>query len=193
MNALRLLMVFLSAPLAFVAHAQVSGNWGLPELMAELAKAPRTNARFTERKYMKALTAPLITSGTLTYEPPDRMVKRTLKPKPDALLVEKDSVTLDRAGRTRTLRMQEYPVMWAFLESIRSTLKGDLDTLQRFYEIKLTGTRRSWKLELEPHQPRMKQVIRWIEIEGSQGRIEAVEVQEASGDRTVMRIVEQAS
>lgn len=172
------------------AGAQSNESWGLEQLMAELGHVDRAEAQFIEHKYMKVLKTPLESSGTLTYEAPDRMIKRTLKPKPETMTVEAERLTLERQGRTRTLRLQDYPVLWAFIESIRSTLKGDLGALKRFYDVELKGDPQRWVLSMRPKEAKMIRVIDSIEIAGTQGRIKTVKVQEAQGDRSVMTIVE---
>jgi hypothetical protein len=118
------------------------------------------------------------------------MIKRTVKPKPETMTVEADRLTLERQGRTRTLKLQDYPVLWAFVESIRSTLKGDLSALQRFYDVELAGGPQRWTLVMQPKDAKMKRVISSIEIAGGEGKMRTVKVQEAQGDRSVMTIVE---
>lgn len=167
--------------------------WNLQQLMRDLAAVKRSQARFTERKYLKALSAPLELSGTLRYEAPGKLDKRTLKPKPEALIVDGDRLSIETAGKpARILRLQDYPVLWAFVESIRSTLNGDIAALERFYRVELEGSRARWQLYLVPNDPDMRAVISQIAIGGSRDRIERIEVQEARGDRTVTRIVEES-
>jgi len=170
--------------------AQGAEGWGLAQLMSELARAEKSQAQFTEKKYMKVLKTPLESSGTLSFEAPDRLIKRTLKPKPETMTVDADRLILERQGRTRTLRLQDYPVLWAFIESIRATLKGDLDTLTRFYNVGLTGMSQRWSLAMKPRDAKMSRVISSIEIDGGDGKVRTVKVQEAQGDRSVMTIVE---
>ncbi len=76
---------------------------------------------------------------------PGHLVKRTLTPKPETLTVEGDRLTIESAARKerRTLRLQDYPVLWAFVESIRSTLSGDIGALERFYRVELEGRPRA--------------------------------------------------
>src|SRR5690349_13636603 len=161
--------------------AQGTDTWGLEQLMSELARAEKSQAQFTEKKYMKVLKTPIESSGTLSFEAPDRMIKRTLKPKPETMTVDADRLTLERQGRTRTLRLQDYPVLWAFIESIRATLKGDLDTLTRFYNIELRGMPQRWSLAMKPRDAKMSRVISSIEIDGAEGKVKTVKVQEAQG------------
>jgi hypothetical protein len=190
MKQLTALLVFAALCWTTGARAQDGEAWGLRDLMSALAHVERTQARFVEQKYMKVLKTPLESSGTLIYEAPDRMIKRTLKPKAETMTVDAERLTLERQGRTRTLRLQDYPVLWAFIESIRSTLKGDLAALERFYAVELSGVRQRWSLSMKPKDAKMSRVISSVEIAGSEDRIKTVQVQEAQGDRSVMTIVE---
>ncbi|MEO8629377.1 MAG: LolA-related protein [Betaproteobacteria bacterium] len=185
-----LLSLLVSAFATTCADAQNADGWGLEQLMTQLGRVQRSNAHFVERKYMKVLKTPLELSGTLVYESPGRLVKRTLKPKPESMTVDQDVLTLERKGRERVLRLQDYPVLWAFVESIRSTLKGDLAQLQAFYTVALTGDAQRWQLSLTPKDPKMNALITAIQIGGGSGKVDTVEVREAKGDRSVMTIVE---
>ena len=101
--------------------------WGLDSLMRELASVQHSKARFVERKYLKMLDRPLELSGTLEYRAPDHLERRTLTPKPESFVVDGDRLRLENArGRKRTFALQDNPVLWAFVESIRASLKGDL-------------------------------------------------------------------
>jgi len=169
---------------------QSAQPWGVEQLMVELGQVQHSRARFVERKYLKLLKSPLELTGTLAYDAPNRVVKRTLEPKPETLTVEDDRLVIDSAtrGRSRALRLDQYPVLWAFVESFRSTLKGDLAALERFYRVTLEGDAKRWQLTLVPRDPGMSALIKSILIAGSHGRIGRIEVQEAQGDRSVMTV-----
>ena len=176
-------------PTAMAAEAE----WGVAQLMQDLGQVKRSQARFTERKYLKVLKQPLQSSGTLTYVAPDRLEKRTLKPKPEALIIDGKTLTVETAqGKRHMLKLQDYPVLWAFVESIRATLGGDVATLERFYKVELEGNPGRWQLFLAPRERSMSQVISQIRIGGAGARLELIEVQEAKGDRTVTKVIEEA-
>jgi len=73
--------------------------------MVELGRVQHSQARFVERKYLKVLKTPLELTGTLAYDAPNRLVKRTLEPKPETLTVEDDRLVIESParGRSRTL------------------------------------------------------------------------------------------
>jgi hypothetical protein len=109
-------------------------------------------------------------------------------------VLERDQLILESGEpkRRRTIRLEDYPVVGAFVESIRSTLAGDLDLLNRLYKIALEGDERKWRLVLKPADPKMQEVISEIRISGSRNRIGAIEFLEAGGDRSVMTITRDA-
>jgi hypothetical protein len=172
------------------AHAQTDAAWGPEQLMMQLGQLRHGKARFVERKYMKVLQSPLELTGTLTYEAPGRLVKQTLQPRPETMTIEGDRLTIERRGRERTLRLQDYPSLWAFVESVRSTLNGNLAGLQQFYDLRLEGDQEHWTLALTPKDPKMRALVDSIRIGGQGGHVDTVEVREAKGDRSVMTIVE---
>jgi hypothetical protein len=195
---IRALFLLLTISCA-LAHAEgepasATDAWGLPKLMQSLAQVQSSKARFQERKYMAVLIAPLDSSGTLTFQAPGHLEKHTLKPKPESLVLDQGVLTIDSKARNirRTLVLQEYPAVWAFVESIRSTLAGDLPTLQRFYKVKLKGDAAKWSMRLIPLEQKTLQVMSEIEISGRGAHVTDIETIESNGDRTTMSIIEEA-
>jgi hypothetical protein len=171
-----------------------AADWGVEQLMQALSEVKSSQARFVERKHLAILKAPLDQSGELRYVAPDRLEKHTRTPTRESLLLERDRLTIEspERGQRRTVSLQDYPVVWAFVEGIRSTLAGDLATLGRFYEVRLEGGERRWRLLLKPRDPLMEEVVREIRLGGSRNRIESVEIIETNGDRSVMTILRDA-
>jgi hypothetical protein len=190
-----LAVLVLAAAINLMLPAQAAdapAQWGIERLMQQLSEVQHSQAHFVEHKYLKVLKAPLVLSGTLTYTRPGRLEKRTLKPKPETLAVAGDTLTLEQPARKerRVLKLQDYPVLWGFVESIRATLGGDIGALQRFYRVDLEGGAAKWQLYLVPRDRKMNEIISLIRIGGSQVHVDTIEVQEANGDRSVMKIRE---
>ena len=122
-----------------VEQEQEAAPWTLAKLMHGLSKVKKSKATYVERKYLSILDIPLSSSGTLEYIAPDRLEKHTLRPKPEKLSLNQNKLVVQSgdAGESRTLTLQEFPSIWAFVESIRSTLAGDVETLNRFYNVSL--------------------------------------------------------
>lgn len=181
-----LLVIALNASPAWPATAE----WGVTDLMRSLQAIDSSKARFSERKELAILSEPLESSGTLVYRAPGRLEKHTLVPERESMVLDSGRLVLENADRgwRRTFSLREHPVIWAFVESIRSTLAGDLATLRRFYDVDLEGGEAGWRLKLEPREPGMKAVVDEIQISGSGAWISRVEILEAGGDRSVMTI-----
>lgn len=191
----RLVALLLAATgICSAAAAETAAAWGIEQLMQNLGQVKSARGKFVERKYLAMLNAPLDSSGTLVYTAPGRLEKYTLLPKPETLVLEQDKLVIEYKDRNqrRTLALQDYPVIWAFVESIRSTLAGDLQTLNRFYRVSLEGSEDKWRLSLKPAEPIMQTVVKEIHIGGRGNRVRTIEIIEAEGDRSVMTITEDA-
>lgn len=183
-------LLLVATGICSAAAAETAAPWGIEQLMQDLAQVKSARGRFVERKYLAILNAPLDSSGTLVYTAPARLEKITLLPKAESLVLDQDKLVIEYKDRNqrRTLALQEYPVIWAFVESIRSTLAGDLKTLHRFYLTSLEGSADKWRLSLIPADAKMHSVVKEINIGGSRNRVRAIEIIEAEGDRSVMTI-----
>lgn len=186
------LAVFILAAVAAPAGAQTQAGWGLPQLMATLARVKSASAQFTERKTLHVLDAPLVSSGTLLYVAPDQVEKITVLPERERIAISGDKLTIEggTSGRPRTLLLANAPEIAAFVESIRATLAGDLPALDRFYRVEVSGGPASWRLDLVPRAEKLTRLVRRIRISGSGEKITAVETDEADGDRSEMSVAE---
>jgi hypothetical protein len=167
----------------------------LTSLMHDLGQVKTARGRFVERKYLAILNTPLESSGTLVYTAPGRLEKHMLSPRRESLILEGDTLVIDNkeAGQRRSLLLQEHPAVWAFVESIRSTLAGDLQTLNRFYEVSVEGDASRWRLKLKPTEPTMREVASEIRISGSASWVDVIEILGADGDRSVMTVTRDAA
>jgi outer membrane lipoprotein-sorting protein len=166
------------------AHAA----WDMQQLMESLAQAQSGRATFVETKHIAMLDKPVESSGELVFVAPDRLEKRTLKPKPESLVVDGDELSIERGSRTYRLRLQSYPELAAFIDSIRGTLAGNRKTLERDFRLNLSGTASAWTLQLFPFDEKMKAVVRRIVIAGAQGQVNTIEIDQSDGDSSVMVI-----
>ncbi|MBA4108117.1 MAG: acyltransferase [Leptothrix sp. (in: Bacteria)] len=180
-----------TALLAFgmlLGGAAQAQDWGVDTLMQLLAQNRSSRATFVEQKYLSAVEAPLESSGELVYEAPDRLEKRTLKPSPESLVLDKDVLLLERKGRKRSIPLQSYPEVGAFVESIRATLAGDRKALDQNYQVALEGKRDRWHLLLRPLQAKAAAMVSQVKLSGERERVDTIEILQGNGDRSVMTI-----
>jgi hypothetical protein len=175
----------LLACLLLPAAAQA---YGVQELFQSLAGDKPRRASFQEKKSIALLDKPVESSGELVFTPPARLEKRTSKPRSESIVVEGDLATIERGGNKQTLRLSQYPGVAVLIDSIRSTLAGDLQALTKTYSAAVSGDAAKWRLTLRPMDLTLGAFVEHIEITGSQGQVRTVEIFQADGDRSVMTL-----
>ena len=174
--------------LALACCAAPAWAFDLPELMGLLARQKSGEARFTEQRFVRGLEGPLDASGTLSFQAPDRLTRRTLTPRPETMTVDGNTLTLSRGGRTRTLTLDSMPELMGMVEAMRSTLNGNAQTLQRYFRSTLTGTTDKWTLDLVPLDEKLAAQVRSLRLSGKAGEVLGIEMEFIGGDRSVMAI-----
>ena len=193
-TALILLVLILCLslePLSVVrseSEAPAPAAWDLPRLMALMADVTSTKETFTETKSLAILTDPLVLSGDLSYTRPDRIEKHVRAPYEEQVIVEGDTLTLVNKDGKKTIALHKYPMIRAFVESIRATLAGDAATLRRFYHLVLAGDRNQWILTLRPRDEQLAEHVRSIKLTGTDNRVTRVDIREQGGDSSAMTI-----
>lgn len=167
-----------------------AAGWGLDALLHGLAQTRAGHARFVEEKSIAMLDAPVVSSGELFYRAPDHLERRTLKPQPESMVVDGDTLVIERGDQAYHLQLHDYPELAAFIDSIRGTLAGDRARLERDYRLSLEGDAADWTLQLLPIDERMQAVVWRIRISGEQHQVQSIEITQADGDRSVMRVTQ---
>ncbi len=157
----------------------------LDALMTRLAQRKSGEAAFSEQRFVQGIDVPLIASGTLGFEAPDRFVRRTLQPRPETMAVDGNKVTLSRSGRSRSFSLDAAPEMLGLVEAVRATLTGNGATLRRIFKTELSGDAGRWRLALTPIES--GQVKRML-INGQGGEVQQIEMELLGGDRSLMTI-----
>lgn len=163
--------------------------WTLPQLMEALAAVTEVDATFFELKELAVLETPLESSGILRYRAPDDMEKEVLYPEPMRYTITRDQLVIEQPGGKReTIPLDRYPLLRVLSESMRATLAGDQQTLERLYRVSMSGDVGDWTLRLEPIDPDIARHVIAIVISGSSNQVLLVETLESRGDRSVMTI-----
>ena len=165
-----------------------AGQSDLDRLMGALAQRQHGHVTFTERNYLAVLERPLESSGELFYDAPDRLEKRTLKPRPESLVLDRGVLSAQRGRRKVVLELRDYPQVAPFIESIRATLAGDRAALERIFSVAFEGSFDHWSLTLVPSDPRLSAVVRQIRIDGAREVVQSIVTVAADGDRSVLTV-----
>jgi outer membrane lipoprotein-sorting protein len=180
--------VLILALAACAAAAQTTAPTAFDELLQLLAARHHGHVTFTEVQQLAMLDRPLESSGELWYEAPDRLEKRTLKPKAQTLILEHGVLTARRGHRTYVMALRDYPQVVPLVESIRATLAGDRAALERTFRVQFDGTLAHWTLRLVPVDATLAGAVKDIRIEGERDAVRTVEIRQSDGDRSLLSI-----
>jgi hypothetical protein len=180
-------LLLLSACLSGQARAEAAFS-DLNEVMSMLAARQHGRVEFVEQQFLAVLKAPIESSGELRYDAPDRLEKRTLKPRAETLLLAAGILTVERGHNKRTMDLHAYPQVLPFVESIRATLAGDRGSLERLFRVDFAGTVSRWTMTLVPIESKVKQSVSQVRIDGMRDQLIKVEIRQPDGDRSLMTL-----
>jgi hypothetical protein len=172
-----------STPLAAPA---VSSD--LDAVMSLLATRQHGRVEFIEQQFLNVLKRPIESSGELRYDAPDRLEKRTLKPRVETLVLSGGILTVERGRSRRVTDLHAYPQVLPFVESIRATLAGDRGALERVFQLDFAGSVERWSLILVPLDSKVKQFVAQVRIDGMRDQLQRVEIRQPDGDRSLMTL-----
>jgi outer membrane lipoprotein-sorting protein len=179
--------------LALLACLAATPLWAQPAfdlvaLMQGLARVKSGEATFTERRSSSMLDRPLELSGRLSFEAPDTFIRETLKPRQERMAVVGNQMTMSLGSRSRTVAVDSVPEASLIVEALRGTLTGNRESLEKHFSTTLTGTPQRWSLELVPREPRLREQISLLRIQGQHAVVREVSISMADGDKSVMTI-----
>lgn len=176
---LRILAALLALLIARPAFAAAT----LEETMRGLAARTERQATFSEEKAIPELSAPLPSTGTLTWRAPNLLEKHTTWPTEEILRIEGDRLLLSRPSQNirQELSLDQSPDIRPFVEAIRSTLAGDLSTLRQYYSVDFSPSGEGWHLRLTPLSMRIRAALQSIDIYGRDADVLNVETRGNDG------------
>ena len=182
------LMVFAALLFSTAPSPAQEGKFDLARLMQLLGQAPEAEVAYTEKKYSSLLTEPIVSSGTLAYRRPDTVEKNVTAPRNERLRISGNELVVVRNGAERRIALSSQPLLQAFAASLRGVLAGDAALLRSYYRLALEGEEAGWRLEMIPLDMEIGRFVERINVSGRAGKVEQIEVREASGDRSVLQV-----
>lgn len=160
----------------------------LDELLTSFRQRQHGHVTFTEIYSAAALDRPLEASGELFYDAPDRLEKRTLRPRPQRLVIDGDTLIIERKQKQYRAALADYPRVAPYIDSIRATLAGDRAELERVFQVKFSGSDEIWALLLVPLDAKTAADVATIRIQGTADVIRIVTMELTNGGRSVMTL-----
>jgi len=155
-----------------------------------LQATPRHDLRFTETRESQWLTAPLMSSGTMSASAAV-LEKRVEKPRRETWRILEDRMQWlePDTGATKDFLFKDVPAVAALADAMRHAMAGDLRSLDKDFRLSLGGDERVWTVQLTPRRPEVARYLKQLDLQGSRGRLQVIVVLESQGDRTTTRLL----
>ncbi len=152
------------------------------DLVHLLQKPQNTQGEFSQQRYLKALTKPIITSGKFILIKNKGLVWETEKPFTHQLKVTAKGISQwNGTAWENHSRLGQGEQIKLFL----GLLSGDIQALATQFDVVLSGDEKNWQLQLMPSSLLMKQIFNQIIIQGNVA-VQRIELHEKQGDRTLI-------
>jgi hypothetical protein len=181
-------LVWLCAATGLSMAASTTSSIDLDDVMHLLAQRQHGRVEFVEQQFLAVLKHPVESSGELRYDAPDRLEKRTLEPRAETLVLAGGVLTQERGEHRRVMDLRRYPQILPFVESIRATLAGDRNALERIFHVEFSGSVERWSLTLVPLDSQLTRIVKQVQIDGSRDQLLRVEIRQTDGDRSLMTL-----
>lgn len=170
-----------------------------------LARAKILRGKFTHKKYLSEIPAPLEAQGEFTFLRGGGLYWHTLKPFESVFILTPDAIVQkDEGGAAVKLDASQQPAVHAAASIFMALFSVDLKSLSTQFmlfgsncplDVKKGNTKSSkgqkdtWQLGLRPKDSAMSAVFKQAIVSGAV-RVREVELQDAHGDRTVIELLE---
>jgi len=161
----------------------------LDALLAGCAKMPGLLARFSEEKQIALLAVPLRAGGTLHFARGRGLVRHTIEPAKQSVLVTDKELVFWDGKATRRVSLASSVTVETFARAFSLILAADRPALEKSFTLSFhpEGQSGGWSLKLAPKGAELKGVISSIEIEGRGLVLSILKVREANGDVSTTR------
>jgi hypothetical protein len=143
----------------------------LAELLVALKREAPASESFQEVRYRRALSAPLVTAGALTWRGGMAFERRIDSPWQETGILEDGTLVVRRGrGPERIVPLARAPELQALFGGLSALFAGDGAALERQFEVELAGDSAGWRLTLAPRAPALRAKIAELELRGDNGR-----------------------
>jgi len=152
-------------------------------IAGQLAKHRVVRAHFRQTQALAALSAPLVSTGTLIFARERGVIWRTDTPYRITYVIGDSSVAKIDASGHRSVTGAARGGMAQISQMMRAMLGGDLSGLYSQFDVAAHGTESRWQLLLTHNQPQLARFVKALRMEGG-AFLQTLEIDAANGDTT---------
>jgi outer membrane lipoprotein-sorting protein len=188
-NTINLIYVF--GVIVFILCQSVSAGEGYADILHKLSRKNFTTVKFKEKYDAFYLDSPLISTGEMSFKPPDKLIKTTLEPNHISQeIIGNEVIVTWGDGKIERFSLDQYRGLESMANTLRAVLSGNIDYIDINYVVEKLETQEGWKLILLPKNTNINKWIKKIELNGSDGNIRQFIVTEVNGDNTTTTLYE---
>ncbi|CAN5901623.1 hypothetical protein BH11MYX3_BH11MYX3_01650 [soil metagenome] len=174
----------LDAPPATLVAGEPTYGAKIDPVFAHLTLA-RLSCSFTEQKHVALLAKPLRSTGTILFERDRGIVRTTLTPKPQQVVLTKTTLRIKKDKRVEEVPLDKSKDLKAFATIFPTLLRGERAELEKAFTIGLYGSDADWwALTFAPKTESLKKLVKSVTVFGKKSELVSLQVIEASGDST---------
>ena len=174
---------FLAVGLILVVWPLLGGA-PVPEIQAILAKPKVLCGRFDQTKQLVGLKNPLRSNGRFCIVAGKGVLWRSLQPFANTVRLTRDEIVQWQGERlAMRLSAKQEPTVRLINSLLFSLLAGDLEQLEKLFDIDGRVGDGTWSVKLKARDAGMAKVIPLVAIDGG-AYVKNIAIDEANGDRT---------
>lgn len=182
-------LVALSVPLTHAAELSPNEAQAvLKTLEEQRAKAPSLTADFSEEKTTHLLTKPLVSTGTISFQVPNKFRREVTGKSPSTTVSNGEKLWIYYPGfkeaELYTLGQKAY-----FDDSLAALTAGlNFQNIEKFFTYKISreGANTPYRIQLTPRSSGLKRMVKELEVTVDENaRIQRTETTLPKGDRLV--------
>lgn len=146
--------------------------------------------RFREIRSIARLKSNVVLSGTLSYVPPNKLVRTVEQPRFEKTEVIGNKVSIwTKAGRqTRTGHIEDFPTLDGLISALRAVLAGKIGLLRRQFAVGFQEKANGWVIRLLPKRSKVQERVSEIIVAGDDTRLRTLTLRLTNGDKTLIEM-----
>lgn len=168
-----------------LGFCNISSANELERIEKELEKISSFLAEFTQKKFLKGHTRPLISFGSLQLKKNKQVEWIQKEPFKQRILLKNNSIQMQvEDDPIEEVTQENNPKVFGLLSILVSVLSGDLQNIQNHFVVKLVKIEKGqWTIDLKVKDEMLKELFSSILISGNKA-LESVQILERGGDKT---------
>lgn len=144
----------------------------LESVLARLQRPPPVSEAFQDVRYRRALKAPLVVSGTLTWRGGFDFERTVTSPYRETGRIEGRTLVVERErGRERIIPLARAPELQVLFAGLSALFAGDAAAIEVRFVVELDGDDEdAWRLRLIPRDETLRERVPALELRGDAGK-----------------------